>query len=136
MTTAKIDAVRAFLGTDADITPTRWDENTFATDEGDFLVLTDEEADARAREDIENSLWAFRPGFLADFLDLDRDCAITIIEALAEKCEDANESLQKLVGDRFDALCEKAIRDDGRGAYLASYDGVENEQDGLFIYRT
>jgi hypothetical protein len=136
MTTEKIDALRAFLGTDADITPTRWDANTFDTDEGEFLVLTDEEADARVIADIEETLWGFRAGFLADFLDIDRDCAITVIEALSEKCEDANETLRKLVGDRFDELCEEAIRADGRGHFLSSYDGVENEQDGLFIYRT
>ena len=136
MTTEKIDALCAFLGTDADITATSWDEDTFDTDEGEFLVLTDEEADDRVAAYIADSLWAFRPEFLANFLDMDWDCAITVIKALAEKYEDANPTLHKLVGDRFDELCEEAIRADGRGHFLASYDGGENEQDGLFIYRT
>lgn len=137
MATAKIDALRAFLGlgTDADITHL-WDENTFATNKGDFLVLTDEEADDRCREVVENDLWTFRPEFLADFLDIDRDCAIVVIQALSGKYEDANETLLQLVGNRFENLCEKAIRADGRGHFLAPHDGEENEQDGLFIYRT
>ena len=134
--TTKIDALRAFLDTAADITPTRWDEDTFAAGKAEFLVLTDEEADDRVAAYIADSLWAFRAEFLAHHLVIeDFDAAICVLEALQEKREGcANDAILAMVKD-IDMLIEDAIRSDGRGHFLAGYDGVENEQDGLFIYR-
>lgn len=39
-------------------------DNVYTVGRSEYLVLTDEEADERAREDIENSLWAFNPDFI------------------------------------------------------------------------
>lgn len=90
---------------------------------GDYLVYTDEEADEDVKEYIRESLWAFNPSFLSSYVDLEPK-HITHIQQLYEDC---NEVLLKLVGDSFDDLVEDAICSDGRGNFLATYDGKENE---------
>lgn len=100
----------------------------------DFLVLTDEEADEAAADYIAQTLWAFN----ADFLSSNTGLPEEVFKALQDKCEDANEPFRTMVdkcGD-FDELVSDAISSDGRGHYLSSYDGAENEEGEFFIYRT
>ena len=105
--------------------------------ENRFLVLTDEEADEKTRDEIIDSLWAFRPSFLSSLTDLPEE----VFEALSLKCEDANEPILRLVKKTcgVDALVEEAISADGRGHFLAHYDHEESEImiDGVlhFVYR-
>lgn len=102
------------------------------SNEGEYLVLTDKEANAKAGEYILDSLWAFNASFLQYYLrgDLDEKTITT----LQERCEDANPALLALVKNKKD-LVDDAISADGRGHFLNTYDGEENEAEGYFIYR-
>lgn len=92
---------------------------------GEYMVLTDDEADERAREYIEQSLWAFRPGFLANMTDMPYQA----FEKLSELCESANDLVLAIVEKTcgLDELVEEAISADGRAHFLNTYDGNEDE---------
>lgn len=100
------------------------------------IVLTDEEADEKAKEYILDSVWAFNPSFLAGETDIDRE----VFEAIQanNRCESNNEAILRLIEDE-DSFVESAIRADGRGHFITSYDGEEHEQKvgniTFFIYR-
>lgn len=102
----------------------------------DYLVLTDEEADEKAKEYILDSLWAFTPNFLSSATGVHEDVFIAIQNN--GKCESNNDAILSLVDDE-DELVEEAIRWDGRGHFMSHYDGCENEEtvNGVtyFIYR-
>ena len=55
-------------------------------------------------------------------------------EAQSRCCESANGLVKALIND-MDEFVEDAINADGRGHFLAQYDGNENEQDDFYIYR-
>jgi uncharacterized protein (TIGR02996 family) len=113
----------------------------FGTGSGDYLVLTDDEAEARARETAQNDLWALGAEYLADYIPVaNRRVLVKAIKAIQEKCsEDANEVLSLLLGSNLDDLLDSAISADGRGHFLSGYDGEENEVSyngiSLYIYR-
>jgi hypothetical protein len=105
----------------------------------DYLVLTDEEADEKAKEYIIDSLWAFNATFIASEIDIDED----VINAIQDngKCEGNNDTIYSLInklGD-IDSFVDSAISADGRGHFMSSYDGNENEENvngtTYFIYR-
>lgn len=118
------------------------EDNCFDTSVGEFLVLTDDEADEKAREEIRQSLWAFNPEFILKHTKVYENTTDyedeAIIEALKEVqsriCESANELVYALIND-FDEFCEDAIYVDGRGHFLAYYDGSEYESGDYYIYR-
>lgn len=108
----------------------------------DYMVLTDSEADEKAEEYIKDSLWVFNASFLSNVTGFD----ISIFEAIQanDKCESNNEAILQLVGDNFDTLVQDAISSDGRGHFLNTYDGNEEEfnckdytgeNEYLFVYR-
>ena len=113
-----------------------YDEN------GDHIVLTDSEADEKAEECIETTLWAFNASFLSEVTGFD----VSIFEAIQSngKCEDNNKAILQLVGDNIGLLVQEAISLDGRGCFLNKYDGNEGEfnckdytgdNEYLFVYR-
>lgn len=118
------------------------EDNCFDTSVGEFLVLTDDEAEEKAREEIRQSLWAFNPDFILRHTKAYENTTEyedeAIIEALKEMqsriCESANELVYALIND-FDEFCEDAIDEDGRGHFLSYYDGKEYESDNFYIYR-
>lgn len=118
------------------------EDNCFDTSVGEFLVLTDDEAEEKAREEIRQSLWAFNPDFILRHTKAYENTTEyedeAIIEALGEVqsriCENANELVYALIKD-FDEFCEDAIGEDGRGHFLSYYDGKEYESDNFYIYR-
>ena len=60
------------------------------------------------------------------------------IESLQEAQEHSCESLNGLVYaliDDIDEFIQDAINADGRGHFISYYDGEENEENGLYIYR-
>lgn len=135
-----------FLKSDENLT--EWLEETQCELEYDdsynanYLVLTDSKADEKAGEYIKDSLWAFNSSFLSNVTGFDQ----SIFEAIQanDKCEGNNEAIQQLVGDNFDSLVQDAISSDGRGHFLNTYDGNEEEfnckdytgeNEYLFIYR-
>lgn len=111
-------------------------------DTGDYLVLTEEEADKKAEEEILNSLWAFNADFIlqhcknADSMGCyEWDSAVKALrDAQANSCESLNGLVYALIDD-IDDFVSDAISADGRGHFISYYDGEESEQNGLFIYR-
>lgn len=134
---AKTKALAQFLETNTDISPSSYDNCLFEVGSEEYLVLTDKKADKRVREYIKDSVWAFNPDFLNAHVRvrLDKD----VWEALQAKCEDANDAILSMIAD-FDHFVDDAVKADGRGHFLAQYDGVEHEwrvgSKLFFIYRT
>ena len=144
---SKIKELAKFLDVEIDdIEETTWE--TYEVGNEEYLVLTDEEANDKAKEYIKDSVWAFNAGFIIDNSDLPYE-ATEMIEAFQrDKCESANETILALIND-FDDFVENAISADGRGHFLNHYDGHEHEisimrerengidlyEDYLYIYR-
>lgn len=101
---------------------------------GDVEVYDEDSRDDEAGEQIRNSLWKFRPGFLAN----ETGMAVEMFNVLQERAEDANDWIE----DILDATCglddfiDSAIQADGYGPFLSSYDGeeIEIEIDGNTYY--
>lgn len=120
--------------------------DVYETEKGEYLVLTDEEADRAVREYISENLWAFRPEFLAPLVkeeiaeELEEfgESVEGHIKELQKRSEDSNSDVRNLIDD-FDFLVEEAVRADGRGHFLSPYDGEEGEAKvsgkWYFIYR-
>lgn len=104
-----------------------------------YLVLTDDEANEKTKEYILDSIWAFRADFLAAHLKdgINQD-VVELIQS-NDKCEDNNEAIKSLIED-IDHFVSDAIACDGRGHFLSTYDGEENEINAggklYYIYRT
>lgn len=116
-----------------DITGHQYDQS-FSLGSATYRVLTDDEANAAAREYIEDSLWAFNADFLAGQTGIDA----VAFKPLADLCESANAAVLAMVKGTcgLDTFVAAAISADGRGHHLSSYDGEENEQGKFYIYRT
>jgi hypothetical protein len=142
-----VDSECAWTGTLADANDSdpgpdwqTYDADTFDRDGQEWLVLTDEEADARCRERIEESLWAFNPSFLAGETGIDED----VFKAIAanDKCEGNNTAIRSIIKGScgLDDFVANAAGADGRGHFLSSYDSEEREvtvgDELLYFYRT
>ncbi len=110
-----------------------YDESNY---NNDYLVLTDEEADEKAKEYILDTVWAFKPSFLADETGID----VEVFDAIQNngRCESNNKAILSMIDDE-DGFVESAISADGRGHFLSGYDGNENEEtvegEIFYIYR-
>ncbi|MEM1451101.1 MAG: hypothetical protein AAGI22_18425 [Planctomycetota bacterium] len=120
-----------------DVQEAAYGENVYDADGGEWLVLTDEEADEAAREAIRESVWAFRPEFVAVYVPDGID-ADTLQAIQGERCEDANAPILALIeaGSGFEDFASDAIAADGRGHFLSNYDGEEREAGEFYVYRT
>ena len=131
----KIEALAKFLEISIeDITETDW--GTLEADGSEFLVLTDKEADAKAYEEIEESLWAFKAEFIIDMCRFSGgEKSLTAMQR--ESCENCNEFIKAMIEGTcgLDKFVDVAIESDGRGHFISMYDGEETEQDEYFIYR-
>ena len=136
---SKIESLAEFLRVDQeDIEVSSYDKNLFEYGNQEYLVLTNSEADKRTKEQIEESLWAFNTGFILNHSNLSEwnERTEKAFEKMQEDlCESANEIVKAIITD-MDEFVSDAISADGRGHFLAGYDGEENEQDEYFIYRT
>lgn len=151
ITDEKKQALKQFLSIPdedmEDIKVIQWDENEVEIYGQEYLVLTDMEADDRAREDIERSLWAFQPSFILSHCSTyermsnwEYDAAKEALEKIqGHFCEGINELIRAMIED-MDEFVEDAICDDGRGHFISMYDGRENEEEvngvTYYIYRT
>lgn len=106
----------------------------FSIGSREWNIYTDDEADAAAKEYVEESLWAFNSDFLAAETELPAE-AFTV---LSEKCEDGNDGILAMVRKTcgLDAFTKAATSADGRGHFLSQYDGHEHEAGEYFVYRT
>jgi len=137
-TDPRIEALAKFLGIDADdVSPNRYDSDTFDADGGEYLVVTDDEADTIVTDRIKESLWAFNADFIALHTKggLSDECIDAIREMQNRLCESANPLVEALIDD-LDHFIDDAVKSDGRGHFISSYDGEENESGEYFIYRT
>lgn len=132
----RIEALAKFLGCEVeDIDGEgKWGDCLYTYGREEYLVLTDEEADERAKEAILDSVWAFNPSFLRCHMGLPGEGEEMLKCMQEKKCEDANATFRAMLKDE-DHFVEDAIRADGRGHFLAGYDGEESEAGGFFIYR-
>jgi hypothetical protein len=135
--TNKINALANFLSVEVEEIEKGWDENTFTYDNQEYKVLTEEEANKETKAYIEESVWAFNASFILDHTNIEWNNKIekSFQKMQSELCEDANELVKAMIED-FDEFVNDAIEADGRGHFLAGYDGQENEEDGYYIYRT
>jgi hypothetical protein len=101
-----------------------------------YIVLTDDEADEKAKECILDSVWAFNPSFLASETGID----VEVFEAIQNnnRCESNNQAILSMIDDE-EEFVSSAISADGRGHFMSSYDGNENEETvgdtTFYIYR-
>jgi hypothetical protein len=131
---ARIAALAAHLGYEADAySADAYQENLFTDGGAEYLVLTDEEADEAATEDVRQSLWAFNASWLAPWLNMPE----VAIKAIQEQMyEDASDVFAKMLGDDFEDFADESIGADGRGHFLSGYDGDEIELgSNLYAYR-
>lgn len=135
MTNEKIIALANFLeeSDHEEINVSSYNKNLFEYGNQEYLVVTDEEADEETEEYIKESVWSFNASFLADQTDMPKE----IFEALQSKYEDGNNAVLKLIEKTcgIDEFVKEAVQLDGRGHFLSSYDGNENEEGRFFIYR-
>lgn len=135
-TDKRAEALAKFLQVNAEeITKER--ENEYSAEGGEYLVLTDEEADKAAADYIKDSVWAFNASFIIEHSKaLDFEAASEkIVQAIQEQCESGNEAMTKLI-DNIDEFIADAISAAGRGHFLSGYNGNEGEEGEFFIYRT
>ena len=142
----RIEELAEFLNIDrADIVPDDYTDNQFNTLDGDYLVLTDEEADNATAEYIKYSIWAFNPEFiisecgLCNNLSYPESCdLINSLRAIQEKiCDSSNHLLTALVKGTcgLDTFIADAINTDGRGHFISDWDGKEYASKNFYIYR-
>ena len=128
-----IEALAEFLGAEpSEIDGS--DEPSFTFGREEYLVLTDNQADAHAREYITNSAWAFTKSFLDSHSEAINELDEKSFRGLQEGCEGSNKAILKMIDD-VDHFVSDAISSDGRGHFLSGYDGEENEEGDYFIYR-
>lgn len=104
----------------------------FSLSDSEYLIGTEREVNKAVKEEIKESVWAFNPSFLSDFTGQDKK----IFTGLSELCESSNDVILALIGKRFNEFVKEAVMFDGRGHFLSSYDGEENEIDNYYVYRT
>jgi hypothetical protein len=80
-----------------------------------------------AIENIKEGLFAFKASFILDFLKKVGNTRLSV-ESLkkmqSDLGEDANEIILLLLGDHLKEFCNLAIKTDGVGHFLSSYDDV------------
>jgi hypothetical protein len=110
----------------------------FSNGSQEYAVGTDKEADEACKEYIKDSAWAFRSSFICEYCNLPQELAEALEAMQSKKCEGANDAILALIEKTdggLDGFVEEAVSADGRGHFLSSYDGNENEKGGFFIYR-
>lgn len=132
MTVSKFSALVRHLRCDEDQVDATHDPSAFEAFGREYLVLTGDEADRQSERLLEESLWAFDPEWLASHSD---DIPAEAFGALAEVySEDASALIKRMIQD-WDHFVGHTIMTDGRGHFLAAYDGAEHESYDYFIYR-
>jgi len=133
----KLKILAEYLETDTD--------SISANQSDDYLVCTDKEADEAVKESVLDSLWAFRSSFIVSHMAYkpesyrERDSIEKALDHMqGNLCESANCIVKSMIKD-LDHFVDDAVSSDGRGHFLAQYDGDEHEVeiDGIMylVYR-
>lgn len=133
----KLDALRKHLNDDhTSIAPSTYNEQLFEVGNEEYLVLSDDEANDRCREQILESAWAFNYSFLCSHSEAISEIPDKDFKEIQGKlCESFNKAVLAMIDDK-DHFVDDAILSDGRGHFLSGYDGEENEVYEFYIYRT
>ena len=108
----------------------------FTIGDREYYVLTDDEATALAEREADNSLWAFRAGYICEYLGITEHRTVRAIEKMQEElCEDADPIIRHMLTPNLAEFLSDAVATDGRGRFIACYDHEENEEGDFFIYR-
>jgi len=102
----------------------------------DWLICTDDEADELARNSIEELVGYFNSQFLMEQTGIDTE----VFDALRRGASTSEQVMQIIEATcGYDSFVEAAISADGRGHFLASYDGEEGEFNNgrmtFYLYR-
>lgn len=116
--------------------------NPRETNSGEYLVLTDDEADQIAADNIRDSVWTFTQEFIIDHSSVfsHDNSSRKALAAIQDLCENGNDAITRFI-DNMDKFIEDAIKADGRGHFISFYDGKEQiEKDSetktlFYIYR-
>jgi hypothetical protein len=105
----------------------------------EWAIGTDEECDEAIKQYMQDSVWTFRPEFIASHTKAGASNGmIKAITALQESCEDCNDDIKSLIEDMNDFISD-AVSADGRGMFLSPYDSEEQEikidSEYYFAYR-
>ena len=137
-----VEAVADQIGCDPDDltleSHTHYGLEVFSNGRKEYAVGTDDEAQMACEEYIKDTAWAFRSSFICEYCNLPQELAEALEAMQSKKCEGANDAILALINKAnggLEGFTECAISEDGRGHFLSSYDGEENERDGFFIYR-
>lgn len=102
----------------------------------EYAVGTDEECEEAIKQYMQDSVWTFKPEFIASHTKAGASNRMRrAIAALQESCEDCNEDIKSLIEDMDDFISD-AVSADGRGIFLSPYDSEEQEIviDSIFYY--
>jgi hypothetical protein len=91
-----------------------------------YAIGTEAEAEAAAAEYIKDTLWAFRPEFLCDYINGPMRPE-WLSQIIGDRCEDSNSDVTDMVGDNIYELISDAIAADGIGHFLMTYDNEYDE---------
>lgn len=140
--TNAIELLAKHLGSDAaDITEARLDcygLTVLEVGSESYAVGTDEDCDVAVISYLQDTLWACNGEFIAECCGLPIEIGVILGKYGQENCEGANDALARLVNRTcgMEHLAKQAVAQDGRGHFLASYDGDEIELgESLFAYR-
>jgi hypothetical protein len=140
MITKTEEAASKILGCDVDdvecLTYDHYGLKIFSNGGEEYAIGSDEEADKAINQYMQDSVWTFRPEFIASHTKAGAtNGMIKAITALQESCEDCNEDLKSLI-ENLDDFIEDAVSADGRGMFLSPYDNEEQEIkiDGEYFY--
>lgn len=132
-TMTKQQALANFL--EVEVTDFEINNDEYILPNGDsYFVLTDQEADEYATSEIECMLWAFDASWLAGYTGLNK----AVFEALSGGYENSNEAIMALINNAgsMDEFVQDAMDADGRGHFVANYDGEEIElENDYYAYR-
>jgi hypothetical protein len=138
----EIFAIAMELGEDpAEITEEKYDYyglKILSHGRAEYAIGTDEEADEACKQYVEDSAWAFNASFVLSKCGLPSELEEAIQAFQGKECEGANEAIVALIEKTcgMKSFVESAISADGRGHFLASYDGDEMELEGnLYAFR-
>lgn len=134
----KVKALKNHLDlNDEEVNQMTFDGYQFNLGNKSYFVLTDDEAEEKAKDYIRDSVWAFNPSFLASHAK--DGVEENVFKSLSELCESSNDAVLSLIDD-FDDFVGDAISSDGRGHFISQYDGEESIEEingtEYFIYRT
>lgn len=105
----------------------------------EYAVGTEEEAQEAVEQNIKDSLCYFNSQWIVDHIDT--ELPVKAIAAIQAEDTDGNETLFELISKLGDwsYFVKDSILADGRGHFLSSYDGEENEiffeNTWFYIYR-